>query len=90
MPPAKVPPLSIGKTLALARMKKGDSQRVLAEKMGVDRSYISRVETTETENITLTALIRFGLALEIPASRLLKHAEKSAGLWGEEKKNVED
>lgn len=46
------------------------SQEALAEKMGVDRAFVSSMERGQS-NVTLTTLWQAGEALGVPAAQLL-------------------
>jgi|SRR5882757_842369 len=69
--------INIGQTIKLARELAKLNQRQLAEKMGVVRSYVTRVEGGLVEP-NLESLLRFGDALGIPAWKLLRRAERTA------------
>lgn len=54
------------------RLKRGWTQVVMAEKVGIDRSYISDMERGK-KNVCLPTLEILALAFEITISQLLKN-----------------
>lgn len=69
--------LRIGDTIRLARETVGLNQRQLGEKMGVARTYISKIENGVVEP-NIESLLRFADALGIPAWKILRRAERTA------------
>jgi transcriptional regulator with XRE-family HTH domain len=61
----------LGENLRKLRLKKGLSQGVLANKLGVDRAYISNIENGRM-NPTLSTLEKIAGALGVSSSELLK------------------
>lgn len=65
--------LKVGNAIAKARRVKGISQEELANKSGLDRSYMGRVERGE-RNPGVKALVKIAKGLGIKPSELLKRA----------------
>jgi transcriptional regulator with XRE-family HTH domain len=59
-----------GINMRLRRLAVGMSQEALAEKMGVDRAFVSSMERGQS-NVTLMTLWQAGQALEVSPSDLL-------------------
>ena len=66
LPPAE----AFGQRVRDRRHQLGISQRLLAERAGMDWSYVSQVERGE-RNIALMNILRLALALEIDAGDLV-------------------
>ena len=60
----------LNKNIKYIRMSKGLSQQSLADKVGIDRSTISRIENNEIET-TIDNAIKISEVLNIPLSNLL-------------------
>jgi transcriptional regulator with XRE-family HTH domain len=58
-------------TLRRLRTKRGLSQQTLAEKSGLSREYVARLETGQ-HNPSLATLQRLATALGVPVTRLLE------------------
>ena len=75
IPPAVAPPRAPHLQVAIAirslRQRSGLSQRQLAARMNVPRTYVSKIEN-EKATPTLSSLERLALALEVQVSDLLK------------------
>ena len=67
----------LGDNIRKARKEKGWSQRVLAERVDSDASYINRIETGKL-NPSIAALIRIADALERIIDQLVKNEENDA------------
>lgn len=65
------PRLRFGKRLAMLRRARGWTQQDLADRSGINRTYISALEHGE-RNIGLLNLARLAEALEVPAVELLR------------------
>jgi transcriptional regulator with XRE-family HTH domain len=65
---------SISHAIKSARIHQRLSQKQLAEKMGMNRSNLSRYENGYP--MTLGTLQRFSASLEIPMWRIVRYAEK--------------
>ena len=63
--------LKFAQNLRAERARKGYSQEFLAEKAGLSRDYISRLERNEM-NPTIVTVVNIAQALEIPINELLK------------------
>jgi transcriptional regulator with XRE-family HTH domain len=61
----------IGENIRQLRTKKGLSQDNLASILGVDKSYISRIENGQ-KNLTLNSLMKIANALVVDIKKLLK------------------
>ena len=70
------PEIRIGLALRARREAMDWSQEKLSFELGLHRTYIGAVERGE-KNITLRNIIRVAVALQVPASSILK----VAGLW---------
>lgn len=62
---------TFGRVLREIRRSKKMSQRVLAEKVGVDFSYISKVENDRLPPPAADTIVRICTALEVPVEELL-------------------
>jgi HTH-type transcriptional regulator, competence development regulator len=67
---------TFGKLLKDLRREKNVSQRELAEKIGVDFSYISKVENDRLPPPAAETTIKIARALGIPVEELLSHGNK--------------
>ena len=65
-----------GEHIRLLRQNAQLSQEQLAEKSGLDRTYISGIERGK-RNVSLVNLLRVSVALGLPASRLLEFSNDS-------------
>ena len=61
---------AFGKRVREIRLAVGLSQKALAHRAGLDRSYVGQVERGE-RNISLDNIYRLATALELPAGSLL-------------------
>jgi transcriptional regulator with XRE-family HTH domain len=68
--------LRFGQTLREQRLSRGLGQRVLAEIIGCDPTYISQLENCG-RNPSLVTIERVAIAFGMPAWKLLKLAEES-------------
>ncbi|MEC5189706.1 transcriptional regulator with XRE-family HTH domain [Geobacillus thermodenitrificans] len=69
--------LLIGKAISEERRLKGLSQQELAEKIGVSKSYISKIEAPNCEKtFSLEILFDIAQALNIPVTQLFKYLKK--------------
>jgi len=68
--------LQIAASIRMLRQKSGLSQRQLALRMAVPRTYVSKIEN-EKAVPTLSSLQRLATALEVPVADLLKGAGRS-------------
>lgn len=68
--------LQVAASIRLLRQKSGLSQRQLAMRMKVPRTYVSKIEN-EKAMPTLSSLERLASALEVPMGDLLKGANRS-------------
>lgn len=59
------------------RKSKGAPQRVIAEKIGIDRNYYSKIENGNRKRLSLYKLIEISEALEVPLYVLVERAELS-------------
>lgn len=59
------------------RKRKGVSQRVIAEKIGFTKRYMSDIESGKSIHISLYRFIEISEALEVPLFVLVERAEKS-------------
>lgn len=66
--------VSLGKAIRAARVSQGLSQEGLADKAGIDRSYMGGVERGE-HNVAIINLLKIADALEIKTSSLLNKIE---------------
>lgn len=67
--------MSFGKNLQIARMKKGMSQKELAERAGVFPSVISRYENGNRSPRVATA-VKLAEALDVPLTELILEVTK--------------
>ncbi len=67
---------TFGKILKLIRREKGVSQRELAEKVGVDFSYISKVENDRLPPPAADTIVKIASVLDIPSEDLLSQTNK--------------
>jgi len=74
--------ISLGTAVAQRRMAKQLSQQELADKAGVNRSYLSDVERG-LRNITLFTLDSIASSLDLTCSALLAQAENAQKLKAE-------
>lgn len=65
---------AFGQRVRSLRMKKGISQEELADRCGVHRTYMGRIERGET-NITLTNIHKVARGLGVPPASLLNEAK---------------
>ena len=63
--------MEIGERIRKARIKKGLSQAELGEKLGVQRSAVSKWEKGQVVNIKRTTLLKLSKYLEIPPTELI-------------------
>lgn len=63
--------VTVGRNVRQARQKAGLSQEALADKAGIDRTYVSGVERG-VRNPTVTVLARLAGALGVPVAALLR------------------
>lgn len=61
--------LTFGKAVAIRRAEYGMSQKELAEKAGIDPSFISRIESSDRD-VTLKVANRIALAFGLDVSEL--------------------
>ncbi|MCL6596983.1 MAG: helix-turn-helix domain-containing protein [Firmicutes bacterium] len=66
---------SVGIVLREARVKAGLSQEALADRAGVDRTFVGRIENGK-QSPTLDTLARMAQALGLRPSEVLRQAEK--------------
>lgn len=66
--------MTLGDNIRKARKEKGWSQRILAEKIDSDTSYINRIETNKL-NPSIAALTKVADALERTLDQLVKNSE---------------
>jgi transcriptional regulator with XRE-family HTH domain len=64
----------MGTVIKQERLSKGLSLEVLAQLVGIDRSYLSDIEQGQ-RNLTLSCIFKISQALNIPASQLVYQAE---------------
>ena len=62
-----------GRRVRARRMELGLSQMALADRAGLDFTYVSSVERGR-RNLTLTSILRLALALEVDPGELLRGA----------------
>lgn len=67
-----------GKGLRALRLSAGYSQEVLAEKAGIDRSYLGSIERGE-HNLALINILKIANALDIEPLQLFEVFSKSNG-----------
>lgn len=65
---------ALGRAVRELRVVRGLSQEDLAHRSGMHRTYLGGIERGE-RNLSYANLKRLSLALEVPASQLLAHAE---------------
>jgi len=70
---------TFGLLLQKRRKEKKFSQQFLADKAGLDRTYISLIERG-ARSPTLTTVYKLSIALECDASELIKGLEKDLGI----------
>ena len=73
-PPIPAEPVGLAATIKAIRLRKGFSQRELATRLGVPRTYCSKCETGRTTP-TLHSLERLARGLEVTVSELLGGVE---------------
>lgn len=73
---APAPALMFGQALRLARHARGVSLRTLAERAGVDFTYVSRVETGAFPPPAAATIVRLARALDADADELCALAGK--------------
>jgi transcriptional regulator with XRE-family HTH domain len=66
---------ALGSAVLKRRRAQGHSQEDLGEVAGVDRTYVSGLESGK-RNPTLETLLRLAAALEVPLSDLILEAER--------------
>src|SRR5216683_3401654 len=76
MPPAHRGHLNLAASIRAMRLRNGLSQRQLAGRMSVPRTYVSKIEN-EKATPTLSSLERLARALEVTVPELLTGGEKS-------------
>lgn len=67
---------TFGETLRKLRRSKGISQRILAEKVGVDFSYISKIENNRLPPPAADTIVKICEALSVPPDDLLSNTGK--------------
>lgn len=76
--------MNIGQKIKEARKAKGMTQTELGEKVGVQKSAVSKWERGETQNIKRSVLKKLSYYLEIPPVELIEeypeHSEKNVDL----------
>jgi transcriptional regulator with XRE-family HTH domain len=65
------PAKKLGKNIRKLRLEKGMTQGGLCRKLGIDRAYMSNIESGN-KNLTLATIQRIAKALEISIDTLLK------------------
>lgn len=65
----------VGQRIRELRKEKGMTQQELADKAGVDVSYLSLIETGRKQNPTITFLARIAAVLGVDIETLLKEGE---------------
>lgn len=75
---------AFGQLLRERRREAGLSQRRLAEAVGVDFSYVSKLENDRLPAPSAETVIRFAEAINTPADELLAAARKIPGAVGDE------
>lgn len=53
------------------RIEKGYTQKQLAERIGVDQSYISKIEKGKTKGLTMDKFLKLADALQVTPCKLL-------------------
>lgn len=71
-----------GERLRELRKQRGMSQRKLAEQVGVDYTYLSKIENEQMPPPSAATIHRIGQALDADEGELLLLAGKVAQLWG--------
>ena len=66
--------LEVGQGLRAIRKKRGLSQEALADKAGLDRAHLGRIERGE-RNVSLLNLVRIANGLSVPPSLILRYIE---------------
>lgn len=72
------PRVVLGRVVHQQRIRLGISQEDLADRVGLDRTYVSGIERG-IRNPTLLVLLRLAQVLGVPAGRLLEEETGSAG-----------
>ena len=67
-----------GEGLRTLRLSAGFSQEVLAERAGIDRSYLGAIERGE-HNLALINIVKIANALDTPPHKMLEIFSKSTG-----------
>jgi transcriptional regulator with XRE-family HTH domain len=80
MPPLSPRHLALGDAVRTLRRDRGLSQEALAELAGLSGNYVGDAERGE-RNITVRAIWRLADGLGVPASELLREAEKRQESW---------
>lgn len=66
----------VARAIKEARMEKGLSQEELADKIGVSKSYISKIEAPNCDkSFSLEIMFEIACALQVPVRQLLKYLE---------------
>ena len=65
---------ALGEVIRTRRLALGLSQEALSEKASIDQTYISNAENGR-RNVSLSLLLRFARALDVPLSALFAEAE---------------
>lgn len=66
--------LEVGQGLRAIRKRRGLSQEVLADKAGLDRAHLGRIERGQ-RNVSLLNLVRIANGLSVPPSLILRYVE---------------
>ena len=69
---------AVGNSVRALRKKRGLSQEALADKAGLDRAHLGRIERG-TRNVSLLNLVRIANGLSVPPSLILRSVES----WGD-------
>lgn len=69
---------NLGNNIRSARMKQKITQEKLAELSGLSLNFISRLERTNTNNISVKNVIKIAQALGVPVTQLLSKQDPSA------------
>lgn len=64
----------MGLNLKIARIKKGLSQKQLADKVGISPATVSKAETGKFD-LRLSTLIKLSKVLDVSVEELIKHEE---------------
>jgi transcriptional regulator with XRE-family HTH domain len=67
----------LGESVRQRRMRLGISQEEFANKCGVHRTYVGKVERGE-QNVSMASLERIAKGLGVPAWQLVREAEEAA------------